>query len=268
MPVLITGATGMVGRALASRLLAEGGQVRAYIRRDDAALRALGVHVAVGAIENVERLESALTRVHTIVHLVGGWWPERGVTLDFLNRESTECAVIAARAADVRRFIFLSSVGAEPSSENEYLAAKGAAEDHVTHAELEFAIFRLSATAEGLERTARAAARGSSVGLPAGARVNPVALGDVIQAVLAADSRAAEVRGTWELGGPATTTVGEFLAGVGLRASRSPFGRAPRPVADVLARDLVADPADAVKQFSLTLSPVTPAARATAPRTP
>jgi uncharacterized protein YbjT (DUF2867 family) len=63
MPVLITGATGMVGRALASRLLAEGGQVRAYVRREDPSLRAAGVHLAIGQACDVPKLESALTSV-------------------------------------------------------------------------------------------------------------------------------------------------------------------------------------------------------------
>src|SRR5438309_4685262 len=120
MPVLVTGATGLVGRALCRELLAEGAQVRAYVRRDDAALRAAGAHIAIGAADDVPKLESALTRVHTLVHLIGGVWPEAGMSYDLLNRDSAEAAVIAAHASDVKRFIFLSFIRADPTSPTEF----------------------------------------------------------------------------------------------------------------------------------------------------
>src|SRR6266702_592188 len=150
MPVLVTGATGLVGRALVRELLAEGAQVRAYLRRDDPDLRAAGAHIAIGAADDVPKLESALTRAHTIVHLIGGVWPETGVSYDLLNRDSTEAAVIAAHAADVKRFIFLSFVGADPASPNEFLASKGRAEAHITTSSLEHAILRCAPIAEGI----------------------------------------------------------------------------------------------------------------------
>src|SRR5687767_8311636 len=134
MPVLITGASGFIGRALAKRLLDEGAEVRAYLRRDDPSLRAAGVHIAIGSAEQVEPLEAALTNVHTIVHLTGGWWPEGRTTLDWLNRDTTETAVIAARASRVKRFVFMSFPGADPDSPNAFLAAKGKAERHIVEA--------------------------------------------------------------------------------------------------------------------------------------
>lgn len=129
MPVLITGAAGRVGRALAQRLLDDGAQVRAYVRRPDADLKAAGAFLAVGDVCDVQRVEAALTGAHTIVHLVGG--VRRGISPDLLNRETTECAVIAAHAADVTRFIFLSCAGASPQARDKHLRAKAAAEAHV-----------------------------------------------------------------------------------------------------------------------------------------
>lgn len=131
MPVLVTGAAGRVGRALCERLVSDGAQVRAYVRAPDAALKAAGAFLAVGDVCEVQRVEAALTGAHTLVHLVGGHRPPRGVTVDHLNRETTECAVIAARAADVQRFVFLSCVGASLESRDKHLRAKAAAEAHV-----------------------------------------------------------------------------------------------------------------------------------------
>ena len=244
MPVLVTGATGLVGRALVAQLLSEGGQVRAYVRRDDAALRAAGAHIAIGAMDDVPRLESALTRAYTIVHLVGGVWPEPGLSYDLLNRDSTEAAVIAAHAADVKRFIFLSFVGASPDSQNEFLAAKGRAEAHILSSPIEHAILRAAPVWEGLSTTLQRLGRGRGAGIPGDGtqRLNPVLLSEVVAAIVAADAREASVNGTWELGGSATLTLREAaersLPGARtVRATRS----APKALLKLFARDMIAE---------------------------
>jgi uncharacterized protein YbjT (DUF2867 family) len=175
MPVLITGATGQVGRALARRLLDDGAQVRAYVRRDDAELRAAGAHVAIGEPCDVPKLESALTQVHTLAHLIGGAKPERGTSVDFLNRESVECAVIAARSAGTKRILFLSAIGADPGARNAYLAAKGKAEELIVASGCEYGIFRCAPIPRG------------------------IALDRVVDALLRADERDEFVSGVWTL---------------------------------------------------------------------
>jgi len=256
MPVLVTGATGLVGRALVRELLSEGAQVRVYLRRDDAELRGAGAHIAVGAADDVPRLESALTRAHTIVHLIGGVWPEAGMSYDLLNRDSTEAAVIAAHAAGAKRFIFLSFVGADPASPNEFLAAKGRAEEHIISSSFEHAILRCAPIAEGLPRTFERLGRGRGAGVPGrGSQgVNPVALSDVVAAIIAADAREAEVRGTWDLGGPDIVTMDEAAARAlpgakRVRATRS----APKTLLQLYGSDMIADPTAAVAQFGLAL---------------
>ena len=245
MPVLITGATGMVGRALADRLLAEGGQVRAYIRRDDTELRAAGVHIAIGEACNVERLESALTRVHTIVHLVGGLFPARGTSYHDLITESTECAVIAARSSEVRRFVYLSTPGADPDSDNEFLAARGRAERLVLESGMEHAIIRCTPIAESVPRWVRLMKRGPIITVPGTGdqRIGVVPLDEVVEAIVAADARDAEVRGVWDLGGE-PITMRELVARSGV-AGRAVFARGlsgvPRAAAEYLGNDIVVD---------------------------
>jgi len=255
MPVLITGATGFVGRALAARLLADGGQVRAYLRREDPELRAAGVHIAVGAIDDVPRLESALTRVHTIFHLVGGLFPERGSSYDLLNRDSTEAAVIAARAAEVRRFLFLSFPGADPAAANDFLAAKGKAEDHITSSGLEYAIFRTTPVLGSPQLSGVFGRRGPVVTVPGtGAqRWNPMALTSVVDALIAADAREAEVRGIFDLGGPDRLTLDEIADQIGVGSPRIHLAAGPKTVADIFARETLVDASAAVAQFGLRL---------------
>lgn len=259
MPVLVTGATGLVGRALVQRLLDEGAQVRAYVRRDDASLRAAGAHLAIGAADDVPKLESALTRAHTIVHLIGGSWPEAGSTYDLLNRDPTEAAVIAAHAAGARRFVLLSLIGADPASPNELLASKGRAEQHVTSTGLGFeaVIFRCAPIWESLGPLIERLGRGRGAGIPGRGdqRLNPISLSDVVSAIVAADSREAEIRGVWDLGGPEALTMNDVAARV-LPGARHVRARGPRELLEVYGRDMVADPARAIEQFGLALRSV------------
>lgn len=262
MPVLITGATGTIGRALADRLVQDGAEVRAYLRRDDAALRAAGVHIAVGSSEEVQPLEAALTNVHTIVHLIGGWWPEAGVSFDLLNRDSTETAAIAAKAARVKRFVFISFPGADPGSPNEFLAAKGKAEEHVLASGVPAVIFRCAPIAGAGAPFGRALRRMQRAGIPmlpgrADRLLSVLALEDVIDAIVAADSREEHISGVFDLGGPEPVPLADIVAaaGIGRPFYAGRLAPGPRAFADLLDRDIVVDPTETATRFGLSLRP-------------
>jgi uncharacterized protein YbjT (DUF2867 family) len=256
MPVLVTGATGLVGRALVPRLLAAGGQVRVYVRRDVPEYRELGVHVAVGEADHEGRLESALEQVHTLVHLTGGPAPERGTTIEWLNAVTTQVALRAAVNAEVRRVLFLSPIGAGVHRGNAYLEAKGRAEEAVRSSGLEHAIFHCAPILG--PRGALATLLGS--GVPRKLRnvlANPIAVADVADALVAADARDADVAGTWTLGGPEELSLGALEDRVGRPGIAS---RAPRAIVELYEHDAVADCTAAVRQFGLTLTPIDQAA--------
>lgn len=234
-------------------LLDSGGQVRVYVRRDVPEYRELGVHVAIGEADHEGRLEAALEQVHTLVHLIGGPLPEPGITIDWLNVDTMEVAARAAENAGVRRVLFLSHAGADPGSDHPYLAAKGIAEQTLTQTRaFEHVIFRCapiltegSALSFALDR-----------GLSSGGRMNPITVEDVAGMLMLADTRDAELSGAWELGGPETMTVAELSARTTARRgglSRRLRG-VPKELATLYARDLVADPSNAVALFGLELS--------------
>ena len=252
MPVLVTGATGCVGRALIPKLVEAGGQVRVYVRRDVPEYRELGVHVAIGEADHEGRLEAALEQVHTLVHLTGGPSPERDVSMDWLNLTSTEVALRAAENAEVRRLLFLSPIGAYPGSRHPYLNAQGRAEELIRASRLEHAIFRCAP----IWAPGSLLARFVETGGRSDARVNPVSVTDVVTALLAADTREAEVRGTWDLGGPEVMTFDEFADRAGSRIRLFPRGGGPPMVARMYREDRVADPREAVRQFGLEPSRV------------
>jgi uncharacterized protein YbjT (DUF2867 family) len=258
MPVLVTGATGCVGRALVPRLLESGGQVRVYVRRDVPEYRALGVKVAIGDADHEGRLESALEQVHTLVHLIGGPMPERGVTPEWLNYETTEVALRAAENAEVRRVLFLSPLGADPSSDNAYLAAKGRAEKAIAGSKLEYAIFRSAPILTEGSAFSRLLARGVPSRIR-GTKLNPISASNIAEALIAADTRDAALRGTWELGGPEVFTLEQLAERSGaLTGFARVLSGLPRELVDLYSRDAVADPASAVAQFGLKLRELDP----------
>ena len=73
MTVMVTGASGVVGRATVKTLLARD-EVRATVRRaaDASYLRQLGAKVAVRDIDTPDALSEILPGCHTLVHLIGG----------------------------------------------------------------------------------------------------------------------------------------------------------------------------------------------------
>jgi uncharacterized protein YbjT (DUF2867 family) len=95
-PVLVTGATGRVGRLVVAELLAAGVPVRALTRRQSAAELPAAVDVFAGDLTAPESLDSALQDVGAVFLL----WTAPPATVG---------AVVERLAAHTRRVVFLSS---------------------------------------------------------------------------------------------------------------------------------------------------------------
>jgi nucleoside-diphosphate-sugar epimerase len=111
--VLLTGATGFVGRGVLDGLVGGGHRVRALVRSESAAsaLASRGVEAIVGDV----REKYSLDCVDAVVHLAAVVDPallgdEREV--DAVNRAAAISLADRARAAGVRTFVFTSSIAA------------------------------------------------------------------------------------------------------------------------------------------------------------
>lgn len=144
--ILITGATGFVGRRLIYRLTRETGvQIRILVRpgSDLSRLpRPLAVHTMVGGITDRDSLLAAMDGIHTVVHLVGTESRGRHSLLDSIDLEGGKALVEAALTARVGRVIYLSRIGAEKASAFPTLRVKGEIEDIICNSGLAFTIFR------------------------------------------------------------------------------------------------------------------------------
>jgi nucleoside-diphosphate-sugar epimerase len=111
MRVLITGISGLIGRATARRFLEAGWQVRGTSRsiRPDSSD---GEVVNVGDISGTTDWSRALEGVNAVIHVAGVAHQTHAVPqaeLDIVNVDATHHLVTVAAASGVRRFIFISS---------------------------------------------------------------------------------------------------------------------------------------------------------------
>lgn len=116
--ILVTGATGFVGSALANRLMADGacGGVVAALRRLDASLPEGVKHVQVGDLLPNTNWNAALQQVNAVVHCaarVHVMQDSANNPLDayrHVNVQGTLNLARQAAQAGVRRFVFVSSI--------------------------------------------------------------------------------------------------------------------------------------------------------------
>lgn len=114
--ILVTGASGFVGRALCVELERRGYAVRAAVRDLSRATGLTGEIVAVGDIEADPDWSSALAGVDTVVHLAARVHVMRELATEplsafrALNVMATERLARAAAACGVKRFVYVSSI--------------------------------------------------------------------------------------------------------------------------------------------------------------
>lgn len=273
MPVVVVGASGFIGRHAVRAFARVSPEVRAYVRRREAAqeLRELGAKVAVGWIHDVDNLAAVMRGAHTVCHLVGGVDLPTEDAYRESNLGSVRTSLRAAEQAGVRRFLFLSAAGAAADSPNPYLRLKALGEEAIASSEVPHAIFRathvygprskwLGFMREGASRfPARVPGTGRQV-------VAPVFVEDVVAVLTAADDRESVERRTWGIGGPHLLSADEIvdlLAG-GRRPklhtgqdNSGPVRRVGRrsvsaTALDLFSRDSVVDAPDGALEFGVS----------------
>jgi UDP-glucose 4-epimerase len=114
--ILVTGASGFIGRALVAELAAAGHSVRAAMRQPaDVFARSVEV-VAVSDLTRPVEWRALLSRMETVVHLAGIAHAGPGIAEDVydrVNRLATAELANTAHAVGIRHLVFISSIRAQ-----------------------------------------------------------------------------------------------------------------------------------------------------------
>lgn len=126
MKVLLTGASGFVGRELAPRLQAAGHELRLLIHARDVALSADKVR---GTLPDVELARTLCRGMDAVIHAAGiAHISSDAESLRRQNLDATIELAAAAKGEGVRKFIFLSSCKARYPQHSTYAQCKADAE--------------------------------------------------------------------------------------------------------------------------------------------
>lgn len=144
--ILVTGGTGFVGGHLVKRLARENIRTRCLVRRTSniQRLKELGIEVVFGDVTDKESLKKTLEGVDTVIHLVGIIVEHKGATFEIIHTQGTKNLVEACREAGVKRFIYISALGARQNARSRYHITKWEAEQVVKNSGMEYVIFRPS----------------------------------------------------------------------------------------------------------------------------
>jgi NADH dehydrogenase len=140
--LLLTGATGTIGRPLLRRLTAAGVPVRCLVR-DPRRLGAerVRVQIALGDLADPQSFRHALRGVDTVVHLASVIRDQPRGSIEELAGVATWRLVRAAERAGAERFVFFSVLGASTRSRPRMMRAKAIAERAVAESTLHHTVF-------------------------------------------------------------------------------------------------------------------------------
>lgn len=143
--ILVTGGTGFVGQALIRHLVEIGLPVRTLVRpspRSPQLPKSVPVEVAVTALTDTRGLRAAMVGVDTVYHLISGEWRGARASLMDIDITGTRLVVEAAQDAGVKRFFYVSHLGADRASAFPVLKAKAIAEEFIRRSGMEYTILR------------------------------------------------------------------------------------------------------------------------------
>ncbi len=219
--ILITGATGFIGRALIRQLSALGHPTRALIRpspRTPRLPKGVSVEAAVVSLADVRGLRAALSDVDVVFHLASAESQGSQGNLLTADIKGTDNLAQAAADAGVDRFIYVSHIGAARASAYPAFKAKGIAEEHIRKSKVPHTIMRTSLVygpedhfTNSLAWLLRAAP--GIFPVPSGGRtvVQPLWVEDLVTCMLWALEKPETINQTYELGGSEYFTLQQIL---------------------------------------------------------
>jgi uncharacterized protein YbjT (DUF2867 family) len=237
----VFGGSGFIGRYIVKRLAQQGFVVRVAVRDPEAALflkpmGAVGQVVPLYAsLTNEATIQRAVDGADQVVNAVGILAEHRSGDFARIHADGAGLAARLAAGAEVARLVHISAIGADPGAASRYAASKGIGEARVREAFPGATILRPSLVFGPEDRLFNRFAAMARL-LPVmpvicgDTRFQPVYVGDVADAAMAALARPGAVGTTYELGGPRVWPFRELLAYILKETARR------RPMVDIPMR--------------------------------
>jgi NADH dehydrogenase len=216
--VTVFGGSGFIGRYVVQRLARAGWQVRVAVRRPNEALFLktsgdVGQVTPVAAnIRDDRSVAAAVAGADAVINLVGILYASGKQSFDAVQAKGAARIAAAAKAAGATRFVQISAIGADPSSDSAYARSKAEGEQAVKLAFADATILRPSIVFgpedDFFNRFARMAMMSPVLPLIGGGhtKFQPVYVADVADAVARALEDEGTMGKTYELGGPRSYT--------------------------------------------------------------
>lgn len=147
-PVLVIGASGLVGRRLTSALLARGHAVRCFARNPASVedLAKAGCDIRQGDITDRVAVESAVDSVQAVYVTIHTLSPQpgasRGVRFMDIERQGLENVLSGCWAEGVRRIVYVTSLGISPDVRSEWLRERWQIEQQLLESGLDTTVIR------------------------------------------------------------------------------------------------------------------------------
>lgn len=131
--ILVVGATGLLGGTITRTLLGQGRPVRILVRPSSPydGLVTLGAEPVLGDLKDPDSVRAACRGVEAVVTTANAIGRTGEDDLDSVDRRGNADLVDAAAAEGVRRFVFVSALGADPDHPMPLVRAKGLSEQRL-----------------------------------------------------------------------------------------------------------------------------------------
>jgi nucleoside-diphosphate-sugar epimerase len=228
--IAVTGANGYLGKQLAAFLRLKDRDVVGLVRSAHAALTVVecGAHPEIVAALDPRLMARAVRGCSAIIHLAGISAERGDATYGAVNVGGMRSVIRAARESGVERIVFLSGLGvarygAGRRTTNGYFRSKKAAEELLEESDRTAVIFRPSYIVgphdELIPALLREMEQGAVEVVGDGRyRLQPVAIGDAVAAMLKAAEAPLPRFSVFDLVGPEPLTYRQFVARVATAA--------------------------------------------------
>ncbi len=207
-----------MGSHLVKRLAQKKIQTRCLIRVNSniELLKELGIEVAYGDVTDKDSLKKAMQGVGAVIHLVGIIIEHKGATFEIIHKQGTTNVIDVCKEAGVRRFIYISALGARENARSRYHKTKWEAERAAINSGMEYVIFRPSIMigegGEFITMISKIVRRAPIIPIIDGeSRVQPIYVENTVDCILKSLTDPKTTNRIFEIAGPEQMTYKELF---------------------------------------------------------